>query len=88
MCLKCKVGTTDQYAVWTCTQKPTPKLEATTKRITHETLDEKFYEKVAKNIFPQFSRTAELYGLPKDHKTDIPLRPIVSACDDPVGKLM
>ena len=33
------------------------------------------------------SRTAELYGLPKDHKRDIPLRPIVSACDDPVDKL-
>ena len=40
-----------------------------------------------KSILPQCSRTAELYGLPKDHKVNMPLRPIVSACDDPVDKL-
>ena len=68
-------------------KNPTPKLEAATKRVIHETLDGKVDDKIVKSILPQCSRTAELYGLPKDHKTDIPLRPIVSACDDPVDKL-
>ena len=40
-----------------------------------------------KAIIPHCSRTAELYGVPKDHKRDISLRPIVSACYDPVDKL-
>ena len=68
-------------------KNPTPKIEATTKRVIHDTLDGKLGEKIVRNILPQCSRTAELYGLPKDHKADIPLRPIVSACDDPVDKL-
>ena len=76
---------TDQYEK--VAKNPTPKLEATTKRIIHDSLDGKLAEKVVKSILPQCSRTAELYGLPKDHKPDIPLRPIVSACDDPVDKL-
>ena len=68
-------------------RNPTPKLEAITKRVIHDTMDGKVEERVVKAIIPQCSRTAELYGLPKDHKPDIPLRPIVSACDDPVDKL-
>ena len=68
-------------------RNPTPRLEASTKRIIHATMDGKVDERVVKAIIPQCSRTAELYGLPKDHKPDIPLRPIVSACDDPVDKL-
>ena len=36
---------------------------------------------------PQSSRAAELYGLPKDHKPGVPLRPIVSACGDPLDKI-
>ena len=36
---------------------------------------------------PSGSRTAELYGLPKTHKPNAPLRPIVSACGDPLDKL-
>ena len=68
-------------------RNPTPRLEATTKRVIHQTMDNKLEERVIKAIIPQSSRTAELYGLPKDHKRDIPLRPIVSACDDPVDKL-
>ena len=68
-------------------RNPTPRLEATTKRAIHETMDGKVEERVIKAIIPHCSRTAELYGVPKDHKRDIPLRPIVSACDDPVDKL-
>ena len=66
---------------------PTPKLEASTKRLIHDSLDGNLEDKVVKCILPQCSRTAELYGLPKDHKVDIPLRPIVSACGDPLDKL-
>ena len=68
-------------------RNPTPKLEAATKRVIHDTMDGKVEERVVKAIIPHCSKTAELYGLPKDHKRDIPLRPIVSACDDPVDKL-
>ena len=49
-------------------KNPTPKLEASTKRLIHQSLDGKLEDKVVKSILPQCSRTAELYGLPKDHK--------------------
>ena len=78
-------STTSTYDI--VSRNPTPKLEASTKRIIHETMDGKVEERVVKALIPQCSRTAELYGLPKDHKRDIPLRPIVSACGDPVDKL-
>ena len=42
---------------------------------------------IIKSLMPQSSRTAELYGLPKDHKPGVPLRPIVSACGDPLDKI-
>ena len=78
-------STTSGYQ--TVPRNPTPRLEAATKRVIHETMDGKVEERVVKAIIPQCSRTAELYGLPKDHKLGTPLRPIVSACDDPVDKL-
>ena len=68
-------------------KNPTPKLEAMTKRVIHETMDDCMPDKLIKNIIPNSSRTAELYGLPKNHKADVPLRPIVSACGDPLDKL-
>ena len=68
-------------------KNPTPKLEALTKRVIHATLDDKVPPNVIRAVVPQCSRTAELYGLPKDHKPEVPLRPIVSACDDPLDKL-
>ena len=78
-------STTSTYQA--VSRNPTPKLEATTRRVIHDTMDNKVEEHVVKALIPHCSRTAELYGLPKDHKRDIPLRPIVSACDDPVDKL-
>ena len=36
---------------------------------------------------PKPARTPLLYGLPKVHKPNIPLRPIVSACDSPTDQL-
>ena len=79
------VATTSGYE--TVSRNPTPKLEASTKRMIHATMDNKVEERIVKAIIPHCSRTAELYGLPKDHKVNIPLRPIVSACGDPVDKL-
>lgn len=38
-------------------------------------------------LVPRHSRCAEWYGLPKDHKPLIPLRPIVSACDMPCERV-
>ena len=37
-----------------------------------------------KSIIPSETRFPEFYGLPKDHKQNLPLRPVVSACDSPV----
>ena len=68
-------------------KNPTTKLEAQTKRVIHENMDNAVSEKVVKSIIPNSSRTAELYGLPKNHKENVPLRPIVSACGDPLDKL-
>ena len=36
---------------------------------------------------PKPARTPLFYGLPKVHKPNIPLRPIVSACDSPTDQL-
>ena len=44
-------------------------------------------EKMVRTLIPHASRTAEFYGLPKTHKDNTPLRPIVSAYDDPLDKL-
>ena len=68
-------------------RNPTPRLEATTKKILMQKLGRKVPDKVINAIKPTSSRTAELYGLPKSHKRGIPLRPIVSACGDPLDKL-
>ena len=68
-------------------KNPTPRLEAATKKIISQNLAGKVPDKITSAIKPSSSRTAELYGLPKNHKTDIPLRPIVSACGDPLDKL-
>ena len=38
-------------------------------------------------VLPGENRFPELYGLPKDHKNAVPLRPVVSACDSPVTKV-
>ena len=40
--------------------------------------------KLLKSILPNNTRFPEFCGLPKDHKQNLPLRPVVSACDSPV----
>ena len=66
---------------------PTKKTEAATKRLVKSCLKDKVDSRTITALLPQSSRAAELYGLPKDHKPGIPLRPIVSACGDPLDKI-
>ena len=50
-------------------------------------MDNKVDQALMQALLPQGSRTAEFYGLPKNHKPSVPLRPIVSACGDPLDKV-
>ena len=68
-------------------QNPTKKLEVKTKALITKTMKDKVPTKTIRAINPSCSRTAELYGLPKNHKADTPLRPIVSAAGNPLDKL-
>ena len=66
---------------------PTPKVEAVTKRLIKSVMESKVSKSLVQSLLPQGSRTAEFYGLPKNHKESVPLRPIVSACGDPLDKV-
>ena len=68
-------------------RNPTAKTEALTKRVISETVKGKLDPDISDALRPHHSRCAELYGLPKTHKEDVPLRPIVSAIDDPIDRL-
>ena len=69
------------------TKNPTPKVEAETKRVIKTVMAEKVDKTIVQSLLPQGSRTAEFYGLPKNHKESVPLRLIVSACGGPLDKL-
>ena len=66
---------------------PTPKVEASTKRVIKSVMGDKTDKTLVQSLLPQGSRTAEFYGLPKNHKDNVPLRPIVSACGGPLDKM-
>lgn len=68
-------------------KNPTTKLEEETKNLMKTTLKGKIPDDYLQRLLPQHTRTAEFYGLPKTHRSGNPLRPIVSACGDPVDKL-
>ena len=68
-------------------KNPTTKLEDDTKTLMKTTLQGKIPDDYLRKLLPQHTRTAEFYGLPKTHKAGNPLRPIVSACGDPLDKL-
>ena len=38
-------------------------------------------------ILPSNSRVSQFYGLPKDHKPGLPLRPVVSTCESPFSNI-
>ena len=68
-------------------KNPTKSLDVETADLIKKTLKGKLPDKTIHSLTPNESRTAELYGLPKTHKPKIPMRPIVSACGDPIDKL-
>ena len=43
--------------------------------------------KLLKSILPSSTKFPEWYGLPKDHKQNLPLRPVVAACDSPTTEV-
>ena len=67
-------------------KNPVSKIEAETKRIFNSVSKDKLTEKIIKELTPNHSRTPVFYGLPKDHKPAVPLRPVISGCDGPTKK--
>ena len=64
----------------------TSKVEAKVKRAFKQCTEGKLPDKVIEDFTPRHSRTPLFYGLPKDHKTSVPLRPVVSNCGGPTEK--
>ena len=63
-----------------------PEVEARAKRTLLNTTRGKLPDNTIKELTPGHSRTPVFYGLPKDHKPAVPLRPVVSACGGPTEK--
>ena len=70
----------------TMDKNPVAKVEAQTKRIFKSVSKDKMTESTVKELTPNHSRTPVFYGLPKDHKPSVPLRPVISGCDGPTQK--
>ena len=68
-------------------KNPVPKVEAETKRVFKATAKDKIPESTLKELTPAHSRIPVFYGLPKDHKDGVPLRPVISACGGPTEKM-
>lgn len=74
-------------ASYECLDKnPVPKVEAQTKRAFKSVSKDKLPDALIKELTPNHSRTPVFYGLPKDHKPGVPLRPVISGCDGPTQK--
>ena len=67
-------------------KNPVPQVEARAKQTLLGIARGKLPEKTIKELTPGHSRTPVFYGLPKDHKPSVPLRPVVSACGGPTEK--
>ena len=63
------------------------KLDDTTKAFLKEHINGKIPKKLEDAVNPSYSRMPHFYGLPKDHKEDLPVRPVVSCCDGPTSNL-
>ena len=61
-------------------KNPVPKDEAETKRVFKSVCRGKLPDSTLKELTHAHSRTPVFYGLPKDHKEAVPLRPVISAC--------
>ena len=68
-------------------KNPVPKVEAESKRLFKAVTKDKLPENIVKELTPCHSRTPVFYGLPKDHKESVPLRPVISACGGPTEKM-
>ena len=62
---------------------PTKQLEEMTNLWQQMTENTTIPPTIMNAVIPRHSRCMEWYGLPKDHKPSVQLRPIVSACDTP-----
>ena len=78
------VGNTSNYDA--LDKNPVPKVEAQTKRVFKAVSTGKLPETTIRELTSNHSRTPVFYGLPKDHKPSIPLRPVISGCDGPTEK--
>ena len=67
-------------------KNPVQKVEAETKRVFESVCRGKLPDSTIKELTPAHSRTPVFYGLPKDHKEAVPLRPVISACGGPTEK--
>ena len=67
-------------------KNPVPKVEAKTKQVFKAVARGKLPDKVVEDLTPIHSRTPVFYGLPKDHKPAVPLRPVVSGSGGPTEK--
>ena len=56
---------------------------STIKRIASGKLPAALYN----SLLPSNSRMSQFYGLPKDHKVGLPLRPVVSTCGSPLSNV-
>ena len=70
----------------TLDKNPIPKVEAETKRIFRSISKGKLPDSTIQELTPSHSRIPVFYGLPKDHKESVPLRPVISACGGPTEK--
>ena len=67
-------------------KNPVAQVEAKTKQVFKTLAKGKLPDKVVEELTPMHSRTPVFYGLPKDHKPTVPLRPVVSASGGPTEK--
>ncbi|CAG9836786.1 unnamed protein product [Diabrotica balteata] len=68
----------------TISRDPTPRVE---REISHAIKQSDLSDEVKKSIVPKNSICPRIYGLPKIHKDNVPLRPIVTTINSPTYKL-
>ena len=52
-----------------------------------EVIEDKMPRRLESTMTPHYSRFPQFYGLPKDHKPGLPLRPVVSSCGGPTSNI-
>ena len=62
-------------------------LEKQTKSAISTIVEDKLPAKLASRVTPHNSRMSQFYGLPKDHKEGLPLRPVVSTCGSAMSNI-